>query len=66
MLIWCYSYVEGLSIKKQDKALINAQRARNIRMVLIDPKNTAVETAQFRYGSTCENYTPMCCPILGN
>lgn len=43
------SYVKDLSIKKQDKALIYAKRARNIRSVLIDPKDTAVETAQFRY-----------------
>lgn len=45
------SYVEDLSIKKQDKALIYARRARNIRTVLIDPKDTAVESAQFRYES---------------
>ncbi|CAG8906848.1 unnamed protein product [Penicillium egyptiacum] len=42
------NYVEDLSIKKQDKALIYAKRARNIRTVLIDPKDTAVESAQFR------------------
>lgn len=36
-------------MKKQDKALIHAKRARNIRTVLIDPKDTAVESAQFRY-----------------
>ena len=51
MLISHYSYVEDLSIKKQDKALIYAKRARNIRTVLIHPKDTAVESAQFRYGS---------------
>lgn len=43
------NYVEDLSIKKQDKALIYARRARNIRTVLIDPKDTAVESAQFRF-----------------
>ncbi|KAL5355464.1 hypothetical protein BJX96DRAFT_161745 [Aspergillus floccosus] len=43
------SYVEDLSIKKQDKALIHAKRARNIRAVLLDPKDTAVESAQFRF-----------------
>ncbi|KAJ5518438.1 hypothetical protein N7453_000860 [Penicillium expansum] len=43
------NYVEDLSIKKQDKALIYAKRARNIRTVLIDPKDTAVESAQFRF-----------------
>ncbi|PGH10969.1 hypothetical protein AJ80_07326 [Polytolypa hystricis UAMH7299] len=43
------SYVDELSVKKQDKALIHAKRARNIRMVLLDPKDTAVESAQFRF-----------------
>lgn len=35
-------------MKKQDKALIHAKRARNIQTVLRDPKDTAVESAQFR------------------
>lgn len=48
ILFWA-SYVDDLSVKKQDKALIHAKRARNIRTVLIDPKDTAVESAQFRY-----------------
>ncbi|KAJ5827603.1 hypothetical protein N7447_004366 [Penicillium robsamsonii] len=43
------NYIEGLSNQKQDKALIHAKRARNISTVLIDPKNTAVESAQFRF-----------------
>ncbi|KAE8375875.1 hypothetical protein BDV26DRAFT_249447 [Aspergillus bertholletiae] len=43
------SYVDDLSIKKQDKALIHAKRARNIRTVLLDPKDTTVESAQFRF-----------------
>ncbi|KAJ5794438.1 hypothetical protein N7457_001037 [Penicillium paradoxum] len=43
------NYVEDLSVKKQDKALIYAKRARNIKTVLIDPKDTAVESAQFRF-----------------
>ncbi|KAJ5495603.1 hypothetical protein N7539_000719 [Penicillium diatomitis] len=43
------SYVDDLSVKKQDKALIHSKRARNIRTVLIDPKDTAVESAQFRF-----------------
>ncbi|KAK2733440.1 hypothetical protein FQN55_003352 [Onygenales sp. PD_40] len=43
------SYVRDLSSKKQDKALIHSRRAANIRTVLIDPKNTAVESAQFRF-----------------
>lgn len=41
--------MDDLSVKKQDKALIHARRARNIRAVLIDPKDTAIESAQFRY-----------------
>lgn len=45
---WPSSYVNDLSIKKQDKALIHAKRARNIKTVLMDPKDTAVESAQFR------------------
>lgn len=44
-----FSYVSDLSAKKQDKALIHAKRARNIKTVLADPKDTAVESAQFRY-----------------
>lgn len=44
-------YVEQLSPKKQDKALIHARRAANIRTVLMDKKTTAVESAQFRYVS---------------
>ena len=43
-----FSYVHDLSPKKQDKALIHAKRAANIRTVLIDKKTTAVESAQFR------------------
>ncbi|KAK2766172.1 hypothetical protein FQN54_007688 [Arachnomyces sp. PD_36] len=43
------SYVDDLSVKKQDKALIHARRARNIRAVLMDPKDTAIESAQFRF-----------------
>ncbi|CEJ62075.1 hypothetical protein PMG11_10587 [Penicillium brasilianum] len=43
------SYVDDLSVKKQDKALIHAKRARNIQTVLRDPKDTAVESAQFRF-----------------
>jgi len=45
-----FSYIHDLSAKKRDKALIHAQRAGHIKMILSDPKNTAVETAQFRYG----------------
>ncbi|KAL2863452.1 integrase zinc binding domain-containing protein [Aspergillus lucknowensis] len=43
------SYVDDLSVKKQDKALIHARRAQNIKTVLIDPKDTAIESAQFRF-----------------
>ncbi|KAJ5714507.1 uncharacterized protein N7483_011688 [Penicillium malachiteum] len=43
------SYVNELSSKKQDKALIHATRARNIKNVLMEPKDTAIETAQFRF-----------------
>ncbi|KIW18184.1 hypothetical protein PV08_02472 [Exophiala spinifera] len=42
-------YVQDLSPKKQDKALINARRATNIRHVLIDKKTTSIESAQFRF-----------------
>ncbi|KAJ5145627.1 uncharacterized protein N7515_000191 [Penicillium bovifimosum] len=49
------SYVKDLSTKKQDKALIYAKRARNIRSVLVDPKDTAVESAQFRCKSLGSN-----------
>ncbi|KAJ5934647.1 hypothetical protein N7466_004194 [Penicillium verhagenii] len=43
------SYVDELSVKKQDKALIHAKRARNIKNVLMEPKDTAIESAQFRF-----------------
>ncbi|KAE8147953.1 hypothetical protein BDV25DRAFT_168777 [Aspergillus avenaceus] len=54
------SYVDDLSVKKQDKALIHAKRARNIRAVLLDPKDTTVESAQFRcqYALVTELITP--------
>ena len=51
-----FSYVDDLSVKKQDKALIHARRARNIRTVLIDPKDTAIESAQFRYISLVNSF----------
>ena len=47
-LIWHSSYVQDLSPKKQDKALIQARRAANIKHVLIDKKTTSIESAQFR------------------
>jgi hypothetical protein len=48
VLIGGFSYVQDLSPKKQDKALIHARRAANIKHVLIDKKTTAIESAQFR------------------
>ena len=54
-----YSYVDDLSVKKQDKALIHAKRARNIKTVLMDPKDTAVESAQFRYAYYWSNRNPI-------
>ncbi|ETI24179.1 hypothetical protein G647_03548 [Cladophialophora carrionii CBS 160.54] len=42
-------YVQDLSPKKQDKALIHARRAANIKHVLIDKKTTSIESAQFRF-----------------
>ncbi|KEF63874.1 uncharacterized protein A1O9_01852 [Exophiala aquamarina CBS 119918] len=42
-------YVDDLSPKKQDKALIHASRAANIKSVLIDKKTTTIESAQFRF-----------------
>ncbi|KAK2749192.1 hypothetical protein FQN57_006807 [Myotisia sp. PD_48] len=60
------SYVEDLSVKKQDKALIHSKRARNIKIVLADPKDTAIESAQFRFWvkkmfklEPCDNRTPL-------
>jgi hypothetical protein len=49
ILICESSYVSDLSVKKQDKALIHARRARNIKQVLLDQKDTTIESAQFRY-----------------
>ncbi|KAJ5144492.1 hypothetical protein N7476_005063, partial [Penicillium atrosanguineum] len=43
------SYIDDLSVKKQDKALIHARRAQIIRTVLINPKDTTVESARFRF-----------------
>ncbi|EFE39336.1 hypothetical protein TRV_05928, partial [Trichophyton verrucosum HKI 0517] len=48
-LIGLNSYVDDLSVKKQDKALIHSRRARNIKIVLTDPKDIAIESAQFRF-----------------
>ena len=41
-------YLDQLSDRKKDKALIPAERAQDIKKVLKDPKTTAVATPQFR------------------
>ncbi|KAI8344257.1 hypothetical protein BC941DRAFT_341584, partial [Chlamydoabsidia padenii] len=43
------SYLDNLSFKKRDKALIDRQRYELILQVLQEPKNTSVSTAQFRF-----------------
>ncbi|RUS13741.1 hypothetical protein BC937DRAFT_94843 [Endogone sp. FLAS-F59071] len=42
-------YLENLSPKKRDKALVDDHRYQLILQVLKDPKNTSVSTAQFRF-----------------
>lgn len=42
-------YLQNLSSKKRDKALIDQARYGMILQVLKDPRNTAVSTAQFRF-----------------
>jgi hypothetical protein len=42
-------YINDLSPKKQDKALIPQKRLNNIEAVLRDPKCTTIESAQFRF-----------------
>ena len=54
-----YRYVSQLSPKKQDKALIHARRAANIRTVLVDKKTTTVESAQFRQVFKARNSTSL-------
>lgn len=54
-----------MSPKKQDKALINAARATNIRFVLSNKKTTAVESAQFRYDVCNRSETMLTKQILG-
>lgn len=43
------NYLENLSSKKRDKALIDNHRYSLILQVLKDPKNTTISTAQFRF-----------------
>ncbi|ORY94900.1 hypothetical protein BCR43DRAFT_421629, partial [Syncephalastrum racemosum] len=42
-------YLNNLSPKKRDKALVDQQRYQLIQQVLRDPRNTAISTAQFRF-----------------
>ena len=42
-------YLQNLSTKKRDKALVDRQRYQLILQVLKDPRNTAISTAQFRF-----------------
>ncbi|KAG1340882.1 hypothetical protein G6F62_005265 [Rhizopus arrhizus] len=43
------SYLNTLSPKKRDKALVDQQRYAQIQHVLRDPRNTSISTAQFRF-----------------
>ncbi|KAI8339127.1 hypothetical protein BC941DRAFT_326316, partial [Chlamydoabsidia padenii] len=42
-------YLNNLSPKKRDKALVDQHRYYLIQQVLRDPRNTAISTAQFRF-----------------
>lgn len=42
-------YLNNLSPKKRDKALVDQERYQMIQQVLKDPRNTAISTAQFRF-----------------
>lgn len=42
-------YLQNLSTKKRDKALVDRERYELILQVLKDPRNTAISTAQFRF-----------------
>ncbi|CAO3630799.1 unnamed protein product [Cunninghamella blakesleeana] len=42
-------YLQNLSSKKRDKALVDSKRYSLILQVLKDPRNTAISTAQFRF-----------------
>lgn len=42
-------YLQNLSSKKRDKALVDNHRYSLILQVLKDPRNTAISTAQFRF-----------------
>jgi hypothetical protein len=43
------NYLNNLSPKKRDKALVDQHRYYLIQQVLRDPRNTAISTAQFRF-----------------
>ncbi|KAI8881294.1 hypothetical protein K501DRAFT_132838, partial [Backusella circina FSU 941] len=42
-------YLDNLSSKKRDKALVDHPRYRLIQEVLKNPRNTTISTAQFRF-----------------
>lgn len=42
-------YLNNLSPKKRDKALVDQERYQLIQQVLRDPRNTSISTAQFRF-----------------
>lgn len=44
-----HNYLQKLSSKKRDKALVDSHRYSLILQVLKDPRNTAISTAQFRF-----------------
>lgn len=44
-----HDYLQNLSTKKRDKALVDNHRYAMILQVLKDPRNTSVSTAQFRF-----------------
>ena len=42
-------YLRGLSPKQRQKALLTQKMYNAVMMVLVDPKNTSIKTAQFRF-----------------
>lgn len=43
------NYLNNLSPKKRDKALVDKKRYQLIQQVLREPRNTGISTAQFRF-----------------
>ncbi|PGG96298.1 hypothetical protein AJ80_09846 [Polytolypa hystricis UAMH7299] len=43
------SFLNALSIYKKDKALITSRRARDVKMVLLHPKDVSFQSANFRF-----------------